>query len=379
MPTPYKIPFYNLQKNHEALAPALKSTFSRVLDAGWFILGKELAAFEAEFAEYIGTKYCIGVGNGLDALVLILNALDIGPGDEVIVPTHTFIATWLAVSQVGATPVPVLTDAYHVIDPQQISHAITPRTKAIIAVHLYGQTANIDAINEVINNRSIWLIEDAAQAHGATYKNKKAGNLGIAAGFSFYPGKNLGALGDGGGVTTNNDELADKIRALRNYGSKEKYEHAIMGVNSRLDEMQAALLRIKLPFLEQWNNRRREIAGLYRHALSQCEQLTLPISADWGQHVWHQFVIQTHQRDELRKHLTSHHIDSLIHYPVANHLQGAYVQTLGKNDYLAYQKLSANILSLPMDPMLTNDEIQYICNVIQDFYSYSTLGKTKIA
>ncbi len=367
--TPCKIPFYDLQGQHWEIASALQDVFLRVLHSGWFILGKELEAFENEFAKYIGTKHCIGVGNGLDALVLTLKALNIGPGDEVIVPTHTFIATWLAISHVGATPVPVLTDEFFTINPAFISQAITPRTKAIMPVHLYGHPADMDQISQAIGQREIYVIEDAAQAHGATYKGKKTGNFGVAAGFSFYPGKNLGALGDGGGVTTNDDTLANKIRMLRNYGAKEKYNHEITGVNSRLDELQAAFLRVKLPLLDQWNARRREIAELYKRELSECEGIQLPIEASWGTHVWHQFVIQSSSRDILQTHLAEHGIDTLIHYPIANHLQGAYVGRNSENIYSYYQQLTSMILSLPMGPTLTDDQINYVCAVIKGFFS----------
>lgn len=367
--TTYKIPFYDLQKQHQDIAPALQAAFARVLNAGWFILGKELESFEKEFAEYIRSKHCIGVGNGLDALVLILKALNIGPGDEVIVPTHTFIATWLAVTQVGATPVPVLTDQHHTIDPVLVAQAITSRTKALIAVHLYGQVADMDAIHKAIENRPIFIIEDAAQAHGAIYKNIKAGNLSIAAGFSFYPGKNLGALGDGGGITTNDDALATKIRMLRNYGSKEKYEHEMVGVNSRLDELQAALLRVKLPLLDQWNSRRRKIAELYKDELVHCKNIQLPHEATCGTHVWHQFVIQTELRDALKTHLSEHGIHTLIHYPLANHLQGAYHNHYSEDTYISYQQLTSKILSLPIDPTLTDDQIHYVCDAIKGFFN----------
>lgn len=364
-----KIPFSNLQLQHQEIADELQCAFARVLHSGWFILGNELSVFEQEFAEYIGTKHCIGVGNGLDALVLILKALDIGPGDEVIVPTHTFIATWLAVTQVGATPVPVLTDAFHTIDPSLIPHAITSRTKAILPVHLYGHPADMNEIENAISNHDIYIIEDAAQAHGALYKGKKAGNLSIAAGFSFYPGKNLGALGDGGSITTNNDALADKIRMLRNYGSKEKYRHEIIGVNSRLDELQATLLRVKLPLLDHWNARRKEIAALYINELNRCKNIKLPETADWASHVWHQFVIRSQTRDALKAYLDNHGIQTLIHYPIANHKQGAYSHRNNENNDIdiAYENLTSEILSLPMCPTLSDEQIRYVCDTIMAF------------
>ena len=361
------IPFNNLQLQHQPIAAELQAAFARVLQSGWFIMGKELEAFEREYADFIGVKHCIGVGNGLDALVLILKALNIGPGDEVIVPAHTFIATWLAVTQVGAIPIPVLTDEFHAINPDLISQAITPKTKAIIPVHLYGHPADMDSISDAIVGRNIHIIEDAAQAHGATYKGKKAGSLGIAAGFSFYPGKNLGALGDAGGITTNDDALASKIRMLRNYGSNEKYHHEIVGTNSRLDELQAALMRVKLPLLKQWNARRVEIATLYINELSDCEHIQLPVIADWATHVWHQFVIKSKNRDALRAHLTQHGVHTLIHYPIANHLQGAYAGQYDENNYIDYQNLTAEILSLPICPTLSDEEILYVCDAIRSY------------
>lgn len=361
------IPFSNLQLQHQTIAADLELAFARVLQSGWFILGKEVEAFEKEYANYIGTQECIGVSNGLDALVLILKALKIGPGDEVIVPAHTFIATWLAVTQVGAKPIPVLTNQFYVLNPDLITAAITPHTKAVIAVHLYGHAVDMDGIKKAINHRNIHIIEDAAQAHGALYKNKKAGNLGIAAGFSFYPGKNLGALGDAGGITTNDTALAKELRLLRNYGSSEKYQHEIAGSNARLDELQAALLRIKLPLLDQWNEKRRELATLYLNELRDCKTIQLPIVADWAAPVWHQFVIQCEHRDALQQHLASHGIQTLIHYPIANHLQGAYSGQYDEKKYLDYTHLTKKIISLPICPTLGNDDIKYICDAIYAF------------
>jgi len=365
------VPFNNLQLLHQSISAELQAVFARVLQSGWFIMGKELEAFEKEYTDYIGTKHCIGVGNGLDALVLILKALNIGAGDEVIVPAHTYIATWLAVTQVGATPVPVLTDEFHAINPDLISQAITDKTKAVIAVHLYGHPADMDSISNAIGQRNIHIIEDAAQAHGATYKGKKAGNLGIAAGFSFYPGKNLGALGDAGGITTNDGALASQIRMLRNYGSHEKYHHEIVGTNSRLDELQAALMRVKLPLLDQWNNRRCEIAQLYINELNNIEAIQLPATADWATHVWHQFVIRSKYRDALRNHLSSNGVQTLIHYPIANHQQGAYLGQYDEDKYFDYSSMTNEILSLPICPTLTNEEIIYVCDTLKNSIKYT--------
>lgn len=359
--------FSNLALQHQQIADEMSAAFARVLKSGWFILGQELTAFEKSFAKYVDAKHAIGVADGLDALVLILKALDIGPGDEVIVPAHTFIATWLAVSQVGAKPIPVLTDRYFNLDANQLEKAITKNTKAIMPVHLYGHPADIDAIQAVIGDRQIPIIEDAAQAHGAFYKTKKAGNLGIAAGFSFYPGKNLGALGDAGGITTNDDELAERIRALRNYGSKEKYNHETVGVNSRLDELQATFLHVKLNHLDKWNNRRQDIATLYLEELADCELITLPQVADWATPVWHQFVIQCDERDKLQQHLKNQGIQTLIHYPIANHLQGAYQGQYDANALTDYATLTTRILSLPICPTLTDDEVKYVCDAIRHF------------
>ncbi len=276
-----QVPFLNIKAQNVELKAELEAAYTRVMDSGWYILGKEVEAFEAEFASYCGVKYCVGVGNGLEALHLILRAYGIGEGDEVIVPANTYIATWLAVSYAGATPAPVEPDEKTFnINPELIEKAITKKTKAILPVHLYGQCADMDAINEIAKRRGIKVIEDAAQAHGALYKGRKAGSLGHAAGFSFYPGKNLGAIGDAGAVTTNDGELAEKIRLLRNYGSKVKYYNEVKGFNSRLDEMQAAFLRVKLKRLDEWNSRRMQIAKRYFEALKECAGLGLPYVPD---------------------------------------------------------------------------------------------------
>ncbi len=359
------VPFYELDAQHRDLEPVIKETFARVLARGTYIMGQELESFESAFAKCADARHCIGVGNGLDALTLILRALGVKHGDEIVVPAHTFIATWLAVSQCGAKPVPVEPDRYFQLDVAKLAQAITPKTKAIMAVHLYGHPADVDAISAAAG--TIPVIEDCAQAHGALYKGKKTGGLGIAAGFSFYPTKNLGALGDGGAVTTNHDALAAKIRKLRNYGSTQKYVHEIQGTNSRLDELQAAFLATKLPHLDRWNEARGKVAASYREQLKDCAHVTLPEVAPWAVPVWHQFVIRSSKRDALQAHLKAHGIETLIHYPIPNHLQGAYKGLYEDGKYSEYQKMTAEILSLPMYPTLKDTTIRSICETIKKF------------
>ena len=319
------VPFLDLKSINLAHADALEAAFKRVLHSGWYILGSETAAFETAFASYCGSPHAIGVANGLDAIFLILKAYGIGPGDEVIVPSNTFIATWLAVSHCGATPVPVEpVEATSNIDPARIAAAITPRTKAILAVHLYGQPADMRAINAVAKEYGLKVIEDAAQAHGARCHGGVAGQLGDAAAFSFYPGKNLGALGDGGAVTTADAALADTIRTYRNYGSKVKYYNDVPGYNSRLDELQAALLAAKLPTLDADNAHRRAIAAVYDVELAGIAGLTLPSVPEWAEPVWHLYVVRHAQRDALAKALAEQGIGTIVHYPVPPHLQPAY-------------------------------------------------------
>jgi len=320
-----KVPFLDLKAQYLELKDKLDEAYQRVMDSGWYILDKEVEAFETEFAEYCQVKHCIGVGNGLDALHLILRAFGIGPGDEVIVPSNTYIATWLAVTYSGATPVPVEPDEQtYNIDPSRIESAINERTKAIMPVHLYGQPADMDKINEVALRYSIKVIEDSAQAHGARYKGRRTGGLGDAAGFSFYPGKNLGAFGDGGAVTTNDDDLAENIRILRNYGSRIKYHNEVMGFNSRLDELQAAMLRVKLAKLDDWNEQRKQIAEMYLDQMKSNTNIISPFVPDWADPVWHLFVVRSKTRDALTKFLNEAKIGTMIHYPIPPHLQPAY-------------------------------------------------------
>lgn len=369
-----RVPFLDLKAGNNEIIVALREGVERVFDSGWYIQGGELSAFEKEFANYCGVAHCIGVGNGLDALHLILRGYGIGPDDEVIVPTNTFIATWLAVSYVGATIVPVEPDiSTHNINFKLIEGAVTPKTKAIMAVHLYGQTAEMGEIRALAQNRGIKVIEDAAQAHGATFAGKRAGNLGDAAGFSFYPGKNLGALGDAGAVTTNDADLAKKIRLLRNYGSSQRYKHEEPGYNTRLDEIQAAFLRAKLPHMENWNIRRREIAARYLIGLQNCG-LTLPCVSAACEPVWHLFVVRSDHRDALRRHLESQGVETLIHYPLAPHLQHAYDEmAMPKGSFPVAERLQDEVLSLPIYPQMSNEQVDY---VIQHCHSFAQHAAT---
>lgn len=361
------VPFLDLRAPHEELRAELREVFERVLDSGWYILGNEVKQFEQEFADYCEAKYCVGVGNGLEALHLILRAYGIGEGDEVIVPSNTYIATWLAASYACATPIPVEPDerTYN-IDPTRIEAAITSRTKAIIAVHLYGQPADMDAINAIAKKHNLKVIEDAAQAHGARYKGRRVGTLGDAAGFSFYPGKNLGALGDGGAVTTNDPALADKVRVLCNYGSRIKYFNEVKGYNSRLDELQAAFLREKLKKLDEWNVRRKVVAAEYLSALRGIN-VVLPHVPEWADPVWHLFVVRNQQRDQLQQKLSGAEIGSMIHYPIPPHLQGAYAELgYGTGSFPIAERIANQCLSLPIGPHLDKQQLQLVLNAIKE-------------
>ena len=359
------IPFLELKPAYDELREEFDAAYRRVMDSGSYLLGRELEAFEAEFAAYCGVKHCVGVGNGLDALHLILRAMHIGPGDEVIVPSHTFIATWLAVSYAGATPVPVEPDPQtYNLDPNRIEASITPRTRAIMPVHLYGQPADMDPIMALAARHGLKVLEDAAQAQGARYKGRRTGGLGDAAGTSFYPGKNLGAFADAGAVTTNDSELADRVRTLRNYGSKKKYYNDFKGINSRLDELQAAFLRVKLRKLDDWNERRRKIAQFYLVSLRPLTSdlcppssaLALPFVPSWAEPVWHLFVIRHPQRNALQQKLTEAGIGTLIHYPVPPHLSGAYADLQPPSSAIwnlpVAEELAETVLSLPIGPHL---------------------------
>ncbi|MEJ5349139.1 MAG: DegT/DnrJ/EryC1/StrS family aminotransferase [Desulfosoma sp.] len=360
-----KVPFLDLRALYLELEDDLDAAYRRVMTSGRYILGEEVAAFESAFARYCSVKHCVGTGNGLDALHLILRALDIGPGDEVIVPAHTFIATWLAVSLAGATPVPVdPQESTYNIDPEKVEAAVTSRTRAIIAVHLYGQPADMDPIVEIARRYRLHVIEDAAQAHGARYKGKRTGGLGDAAAFSFYPGKNLGAFGDGGAITTNDDELAERLRSLRNYGSPIKYLHEIRGWNSRLDELQAAFLRVKLERLDVWNERRRQLASRYLMGLHQFCEIVPPWVPDWAEPVWHLFVIRVDNRDHVQRALTEQGIETLIHYPVPPHKQRAYGE-MHERSYPVTERLHAQVLSLPMGPTMTEADVDRVLEVLE--------------
>ncbi len=362
------IPFLSLSRQNESIRAQLDQAYQRVMDSGWFILGSELEAFEHEFAVYSEVKHCVGVGNGLDALHFLLLAYGIGKGDAVIVPSNTFIATWLAVSQSGATPVPVEPNiASYNIDPKLIEAAITPRTRCIMPVHLYGQPADMDPINAIAKKHNLIVIEDAAQSQGALYKNKKAGSLGDASGTSFYPGKNLGALGDGGAVLTNDDAIANKVRKFRNYGSSIKYHHESLGFNSRLDEMQAAFLRVKLQALDEWNNARSNIAKKYTNLLKSSKVVTPNIS-DSAQSAWHLYVIRSLNRDKLKNYLAQHKISTVIHYPIPPHLQN-YYQAFNKHHLPIAEELAKEVLSLPLFYSMNEEEIERVAKTILDIES----------
>lgn len=360
------IPFLDLGRLHQPIRQSLDKAYHRVVDSGWFVMGPELEAFESEFAHYCEVKHCIGVGNGLEALHLLLRAYGIGPGDEVIVPSNTFIATWLAVTECGAIPVPVEPDVNtHNIDPVLIADAITSRTRVIIPVHLYGQPADMDPINDLAAKHGLLVIEDAAQAQGARYKGQRVGSLGNAAATSFYPGKNLGALGDGGAVLTNDDAIAEKVKRLRNYGSVLKYQHEITGYNSRLDEMQAAFLRVKLAVLDEWNDYRRYVASQYSSLLTAAD-ITLPLVPEFAEPVWHLYVVRSNQRDALKLHLEQQGISTVIHYPIPPHQQACYQGFRGCDLPIA-ESLAGEALSLPMSPVMKTDEVELVAHSIMTF------------
>ena len=347
------IPFLDLKAPYLELKQELDEAIARVVSSGWFIGGEEVDQFEAEYATYCDAAHAVGVANGLDALHLALRAMDVGPGDEVIVPSNTYIATWLAVSQCGATPVPVEPDALTFnIDPARIEAAITPRTKVILPVHLYGQPADMDPILAIARKHGLRVLEDAAQAHGARYKGQRLGAHGDAVAWSFYPGKNLGAMGDGGAVTTNDPQLADRLRVLRNYGSRVKYVNEVQGYNSRLDPLQAAILRVKLGHLDEWNARRSAIAARYQRGLVGCG-LTLPYVPDWAEPAWHLYVVQHPKRDALHKALADAGVGTLIHYPIPPHLQQAYASAgYVQGQFPIAEQIADQCLSLPIGPHL---------------------------
>ena len=360
------IKFLDLKKINERFRGELDAAAKRMLDSGWYLLGKEIERFEADFAAYCGVKHCIGCANGLDALKLIIKAYGFGPGDEIVAPANTYIASILAISDNGCTPVLVEPKwETRLIDEDLIEAAITSRTKAIFVVHLYGRAMNMTKIWAIAKKRGLKVIEDSAQAHGAMFDGRRVGNLGDASGFSFYPGKNLGCLGDGGAVTTNDDELATKVRALRNYGSDVKYHFPYQGTNSRLDEIQAAWLGVKLPHLDDDNQRRREIAARYCAEIKN-PLIELPQCPNDESMVWHVFAVTCPRRDELQKYLADKEIQTVIHYPIPPHKQPCYA---GWNDrsYPITERIHRKILSLPISPVLTDDEVETVIHVVNDF------------
>ena len=361
------VPFLDLKPAHLALRPQLLEATARVLDSGWFVLGKEVEAFERLFAERCGAAHCVGVSNGLDALHLILRAYGITEGDEVIVPSNTYIATWLAVSYAGARPVPVEpVERTYNLDPERVEAAITPRTRAILAVHLYGQAADMAPLRDIAARRGVRLIEDAAQGHDASCRGQLAGNLGDAAGFSFYPGKNLGALGDAGAVVTSDAALAGRVRVLANYGSRLKYHNEEKGFNCRLDELQAALLRVKLGALDGGNEERRGLAAHYLRGLADVPGLTLPFVPDWAEPVWHLFVVRHPRRDALQKTLAEAGIGTLIHYPIPPHLQPAYAELgLGVGAFPVAEAIHREVLSLPLWPGLGEERVETVIESVR--------------
>ncbi len=364
------IKFLDLEKVNNRFRSEMDERIKNVLNKGWYLQGEENAKFEENFAAFCGTKHCIGVANGLDALNLIIRAYGFKDGDEVIVPANTYIASLLAISQNGCVPVLVEPEmrTYN-IDPSLVEANITPKTKAIMVVHLYGQAVEMEQIWRIAEKHGLKVIEDSAQAHGAFYKNKRAGNLGDASGFSFYPGKNLGCLGDGGAVTTNDDELASKIRALANYGSHQKYCHIYKGVNSRLDEIQAAVLDVKLKYLDEDNKKRQKIAKFYLENIKN-EKIILREPYDEAANVWHIFPVRCDCRDELQKFLSENGVQTLIHYPTPPHKQNAYKE-LAELNLPITQRIAETILSLPISPVLSDEEVEKVVEVVNKFTNLS--------
>jgi dTDP-4-amino-4,6-dideoxygalactose transaminase len=374
-----KVPFVNLRAQHEPIADELREVFLRVLDCSSFILGPEVQQFEEEFAKHLEVPYCVALNSGTAALHLTLLALGIGPGDEVITVPNTFIATAEAISAVGATPVFVDVDAVsYNMDPEALENAITPRTKAVLPVHLYGQSADLDPLLAIARRHNLPLVEDACQAHGATYRGKKAGTLGMAGCFSFYPGKNLGALGEGGAVVTHDPAIAEQIRMLRDHGSVRKYEHRVPGFNFRLEGLQGGFLAVKLKHLDRWNQQRIEAAKKYDELLANSE-LILPQVMPYGKHVFHLYAIQTEERDAVREQLTAAGIESGIHYPIPLHLQPAYRQLgHGVGSFPVSERIAQRILSLPMFPDISDEQIRYVASVLMEALRCSK-SKTKMA
>lgn len=362
------IPFLDLKEMNQKYSEEIKKAVNRVVESGWYVLSKEVENFEREFAQYCGVNHAIGVANGLDALTLILKAYEIKKGDEVIVPSNTYIASILAISATNATPVLVEPNlnSYN-IDPKKVEEKITKNTKAIMVVHLYGQICNMNAISSLATKYNLKIIEDAAQAHGANYYGKKAGSLGDAAGFSFYPGKNLGALGDGGAITTNDDKIAEKIRALRNYGSHKKYQNRFKGVNSRLDEIQAAILRVKLKYLNKDNEKRRQISEYYINNIINNKVILPQIeNKDRLSHVWHLFVVKVNNRAQFQQYLSESGIQTVIHYPIAPHKQEAY-QEWNNCSFPISEQLHQTVISLPISPVLHLKDVKEITDFLNKY------------
>lgn len=360
-----KVPFLDLKRSYDALAPELEAAMLTSARSGWYILGQDVADFEESFAVYCGVAHTVGLSNGLDALKLALLAVGVGPGDEVIVPSHTFIATWLAVSACGAVPVPVEPDpATYNIDTDRIAAAITERTVAIVPVHLYGQPVDLDPILALAARHDLRVVEDAAQAQGALYKGQRIGGHGDAVAWSFYPGKNLGALGDAGAITTTDSAIAERVAMLRNYGSQEKYRNELVGFNCRLDPIQAAVLRVKLEYLDEWNARRKEIAARYSREIKNTA-VVLPKVAQWADPVWHLYVLRCPRRNALQRHLNDNGVTTQIHYPIPPHKQRAYDGFGGS--FPLSEGYADQVLSLPIDPHLTGDEVSRVIDLINRF------------
>jgi dTDP-4-amino-4,6-dideoxygalactose transaminase len=366
-----KVPFFSPEPQHTLIKKDILTAIEKIIDANWYVLGESLRNFEKEYAAFNGVNHCIGVGNGLDALQIALKALGVKKGDEVIVPAHTFIASWLAVTSLGAIPRPVEPDprTYN-LDPIRIEGAITPKTKAIMPVHLYGQACEMDAIMTIAQNHNLFVVEDNAQAQGAAYNGKITGSFGHINATSYYPTKNLGALGDAGAITTDDENLAAKARAFRNYGSPKKYLYEVSGQNSRLDEMQAAILRIKLPFLAQWNQQRTMMADCYLKNLKGVGDIVLPVQAGKASHVYHLFVIRTLHRDALVKYLAKRGVETALHYPIPPHLQKAY-RHLGyeKGSFPITENIATTSLSLPVHPGLTEEQVLHVCEAINAYFN----------
>jgi dTDP-4-amino-4,6-dideoxygalactose transaminase len=371
------INFLDLKEINARHADELKAACCRVIDSGWYIAGEELALFEKEFSTYCGVKHAIGVANGLDALILVLRAWkEMGllcDGDEVIVPANTYIASILAITENRLTPVLVEPDAHtYNLSLEGARTSITNKTKAILAVHLYGQLAPMPELMGLASEHGLLVLEDSAQAHGAQLNGRKAGNWGHAAGFSFYPGKNLGALGDAGAITTDDDDLANVLKALRNYGSHKKYENVYQGVNSRLDEIQAAMLRVKLPYLDGEISRRQQIANRYINGIRLHDNLILPTIVEQTAHVWHLFVIRTTKREELNAYLSQHGVQTLIHYPIPPHAQQAYKNKIEHENLPVTEMIHESVMSLPLDPTMSNNSVDLVIRLINDFFSDNT-------